>query len=310
MEANKLHPLLGAGIPTLSRSSLPSKLQVMNVICFKMDSKHILNKEKLGIYHEVAKELISIWREAYITCYDEDYVIKIIQAKIVPLLSDVQKNNERYAKEEFKNAKLSELKEIVDIARCPCFRDNWGNPKPRAEFIYTNCVCPEKDKISNFPTYYDQVFDRSSVILISEDDKKNFETILADPDFEPAIRRKKRDEICPICEYHAPDIQRIHVHIDSKHPEHDEKTFVCNHCPRSFIFEASLKKHLINQKTVAKNRAKKISLGLMQRNVKKKYKDHYPIKPDSPTNDIQTKTIETGTYNIIDRPNGSCILFK
>ena len=112
--------------------------------------------------------------------------------------------------------------------------------------------------------------------------------------------KKKNNAICPICEYHSPDLKNIHVHIDSKHPEHDKKTFVCDHCPRSFIFEASLKKHLVNQKTVAKNRAKKISLGLMQRNVKKKYKDHYPIKPDSPSNDIQTKTIETGTYNIID----------
>merc|ERR1712008_205952 len=119
-----------------------------------------------------------------------------------------------------------------------------------------------------------QVLDRFLVILISEDDKKSFETILEDPDFQPAIRRKKRDEICPICEYHAPDIQRIHVHIDSKHPEHDEKTFVCNHCPRSFIFEASLKKHLENQRTMAKNRAKKISLGLMQRNRRKKYDEH------------------------------------
>ena len=120
MEANQIHPLLGAKIPTLLRSSLPSKLQIMNFIRFKMDSKSMLKKEK--IYHEVAKDLISIWREAYITCYDEDYVIKIIQVKIVPLLSDVQKDNKQYAKEEFKKAKLSELKEIFDIAKCPCFR--------------------------------------------------------------------------------------------------------------------------------------------------------------------------------------------
>ena len=148
------------------------------------------------------------------------------------------------------------------------------------------------------------------MISISEDDKKNFEITLADPDFQPDIRRKKGDEVCPICEYHARDMQRIHIHIDSKHPEHGKKKFVCNHCPRSFIFEASLKKHLVNQKTVAKNRAKKVSLGLMQRNVKKKYKDHYPIKPDSPINDIQTKTIETGTYTLIGRQSGSCILFE
>ena len=94
-------------------------------------------------------------------------------------------------------------------------------------------------------------------------------------------------------------MKNIHVHIDSKHPEHDKKTFVCNHCPRSFIFEASLKKHLENQRTMAKNRAKKISLGLMQRNRRKKYGDHYLNQPDNPTNDIHTKTKETGTYIIL-----------
>ena len=58
---------------------------------------------------------------------------------------------------------------------------------------------------------------------------------------------------------------------------------------------------------MAKNRAKKINLGLMQRNRRKKYEDHNLNEPDNPTNDIQTKTIETGTCNLINRPSGSCI---
>ena len=118
--------------------------------------------------------------------------------------------------------------------------------------------------------------------------------------------KKKNDAICPICEYHSRDLKNVHVHIDSKHPEHDKKTFICNHCPRTFIFEASLKKHLENQRTMAKNRAKKINLGLMQRNRRKKYEDHKLNQPDIPTNDIETKTIETGT----DRPSVSCISLK
>ena len=48
--------------------------------------------------------------------------MKRIETKIIPLMLDVQKNTRRLTNEEAKNAKLSELKEIFDIARCPCFR--------------------------------------------------------------------------------------------------------------------------------------------------------------------------------------------
>ena len=63
---------------------------------------------------------------------------------------------------------------------------------------------------------------------------------------------------CPHCEYHVEGLNKIHIHIDSKHPEQGEKMFFCNHCPRSFIFESSLKKHLNNQSLMARNREKKI----------------------------------------------------
>ena len=62
--------------------------------------------------------------------------------------------------------------------------------------------------------------------------------------------------------------------IDSKHPEHDKKTFNCDHCTKSFIFKASLQKHLENQRTMARNRDKKINLGLMEKNRRKKYDEH------------------------------------
>jgi len=61
----------------------------------------------------------------------------------------------------------------------------------------------------------------------------------------------------PHCDYHSNAMHQMHVHIDSKHPEHDKKTFNCDHCSRSFIFKASLKKHLENQRTMARNRDKK-----------------------------------------------------
>ena len=62
---------------------------------------------------------------------------------------------------------------------------------------------------------------------------------------------------CPHCDYQTPKMPMMHVHIDSKHPNHDKKTFFCDHCSKSFIFNASLKKHLNNLQTMERERAKK-----------------------------------------------------
>ena len=83
---------------------------------------------------------------------------------------------------------------------------------------------------------------------------------------KPLLKNHKRmhDEQknlkCPYCDYKTHDKSRVHVHIDSKHPDQYDKKFFCSHCSRKFIFEDSLKKHMQNLKTMAKNRAKKISL--------------------------------------------------
>ena len=90
----------------------------MNFISFKSYRKS--NKEKSGIYREVAKELISIWRDAYIVCSDEECVTDRIKRKIIPLLE--AEKYRKFPNEERKKDKLLELKKIFDIARCPCFR--------------------------------------------------------------------------------------------------------------------------------------------------------------------------------------------
>ena len=83
---------------------------------------------------------------------------------------------------------------------------------------------------------------------------------------KPLLKNHKRtcdnqkNQICPHCDYKTHDKTRVHIHIDSKHPDQYDKKFFCSHCPRKFIFEDSLKKHMQNQKTMAKNRAKKISV--------------------------------------------------
>ena len=81
-------------------------------------------------------------------------------------------------------------------------------------------------------------------------------------------------EICPILKFSSPQELRKHknekhifdnkfccskcnkrlsswpllkLHIDSKHPEHGEKKFFCNLCPKSFIWEKNLKGHIRGQ---------------------------------------------------------------
>ena len=83
-----------------------------------------------------------------------------------------------------------------------------------------------------------------------------------------------RHEKCPHCDYHTARLECMHVHIDSKHPDHDRKKFFCDHCSKSFIFEASLKKHLENLTTMARNRAKKLNQDLIERNRSKEYEEH------------------------------------
>ena len=68
---------------------------------------------------------------------------------------------------------------------------------------------------------------------------------------------KKDRNKCPHCEFQSYKLDTMHVHIDSKHSDHDKKTVFCDHCSKSFIFAASLTKHMNNLKTMAIERAKK-----------------------------------------------------
>ena len=93
---------------------------------------------------------------------------------------------------------------------------------------------------------------------------------------------------CPHCEYKSPWIQKWQAHIDAKHPEHGEQKFFCDHCPKSFIFEGSLRRHM--EKVRSKlNKPKKRKMQLpcdycekMLKSyhlAKVHYRNHHPNRP-------------------------------
>ena len=58
------------------------------------------------------------------------------------------------------------------------------------------------------------------------------------------VHEKEKHHKCPCCTYKNPLLFRLNIHIDRVHPDYGEKKIFCNHCPKSFIYKASLKKHL------------------------------------------------------------------
>ena len=54
----------------------------------------------------------------------------------------------------------------------------------------------------------------------------------------------ERHKQCPYCSYKTHALFRLNIHIDNKHPDNEEKNFFCDHCPKSFIYKDSLKKHM------------------------------------------------------------------
>ena len=49
---------------------------------------------------------------------------------------------------------------------------------------------------------------------------------------------------CPHCDWKTYSNQKMRCHIDSQHPDHDEKKFFCEHCSKGFIFKNSLQQHV------------------------------------------------------------------
>ena len=62
------HPLFGLKKKVLPSSKFPTIQDVVNYVRFSMESKEKQSKsEKTEIFDNVAKRIVSIWEEAYVT---------------------------------------------------------------------------------------------------------------------------------------------------------------------------------------------------------------------------------------------------
>ena len=172
------HPLLGEPRRFLSDSTFPTILQVLNYVRFQIDSspkKQQLQAEKSKKYEEIASELINIWEKVYIKCLSVEYVAKKIEKEICSQIVHVRKNCKDIQKsEEKKNKLFAALNKVFDIAKCRCFVG-----KIKEYFLSLNCKCPPVDKILNFETYTEQIFDREAKVLLSEAQINKFELLLS-----------------------------------------------------------------------------------------------------------------------------------
>lgn len=124
MEKN-CHPFFGEKIQTLPSDTFPTKLQIVNYVRHVIDSSSQNRQskiEKTEKYDQIAEKLVSIWREAYVICFDPKYVSSKIQTEVSKLMVNVKKNLKNILEnEEKKTAELSKLDTLFDIAKCRCF---------------------------------------------------------------------------------------------------------------------------------------------------------------------------------------------
>ena len=120
------------------------------------------------------KEIINIWKEAYVPCLDENYVTQKIENEIASQITYVKKTPRILKSGEKKKEIYSELNKVFHIARCKCFEG-----KSKEEYIYSNCICSQGNKIINFNTYTEQMLDCEARILLSEAEKNKYELMVS-----------------------------------------------------------------------------------------------------------------------------------
>ena len=172
-----LHPIFGSKRDRLPPHKFPTRLHVLNYLRYQIDSspnKRQIQAEKVEKYNEIAREIINIWKEAYVPCLDEYYVARKIENEIASQITYVKKTPRVLKSAEKKKEIYSELNKMFHIARCKCFEG-----KTKEDYIYSNCNCSQENKIINLETYTEQMFDCEARILLSEAEKNKFELLIS-----------------------------------------------------------------------------------------------------------------------------------
>ena len=120
--------------------------------------------------------MLAIYNSAFMPTFSLDYSWKLLKAEIKDQLTKASRQKKRLFEDEaFKNDCLANLKKIFQFSiRCRCFIDSTSID----DITRAGCSCKNEDKIPNLAFYKDQMFGRSIVNLLPEEDKAYFKRFM------------------------------------------------------------------------------------------------------------------------------------
>ena len=136
----------------------------------------VTSKEEDQIFKKLAADIMSVYHSAFIPTFSFDYSWKLLRSEIkAEMKSASQYKKKLYEDEAYKNDWLNRLNKIFQFSiRCRCFIDATSI----GDITRAGCSCKNEDKIPNLVFYKDQMFGRSMVNLLPEEDKAYFKRFM------------------------------------------------------------------------------------------------------------------------------------
>ena len=119
--------------------------------------------------------ITDLYKSAFIPTFDPKYAGEKLQEKVeAEIRYATQTASIILESDESKENYLSGLKRLFPFAKCKCFLKASKIEEVTAE----NCHCKPENKTPNLDFFADQLFHRTQVILISEEDKIAFQCFI------------------------------------------------------------------------------------------------------------------------------------